>query len=161
MRLLLLLLVLTLSATAMYGQSHDSIAFTRIRVNGLPMGSKKEEVIKKFGTPHKTITTENNKGADIYIDYQYSKSLLRVNPAGVFYGFKLKENTFILQCGQHVIRAGDSIKEFAIYFPQSFKAYTRDLGGKFKLKIRQSNTFIIFKTKDGVIDEIETKEEFQ
>ncbi|MES2328945.1 MAG: hypothetical protein V4539_05030 [Bacteroidota bacterium] len=159
MRLLLLILVTSFSTVFVYGQVYDSIPFVRIQVNGLALGAKKEEVIKKFGEPHKTVTTENNRGADIYIDYVYDKSTLRVNPPGVFYGFKLTDNNFILSCGKYSIRPGDSLKEFAIYFPKSFSAYAKNINGKFKLKIRQGNFFIVFKTRDGVISEIETKEE--
>ncbi|MEO7530305.1 MAG: hypothetical protein ABIS69_02805 [Sediminibacterium sp.] len=161
MRLVLILLLTTLASSALFGQMYDSVSFTRIRVNGLPFGSKKEDMIKKFGTPHKTITTESNKGADIYIDYKYQKSMLRVNPAGIFYGFTLKDNNFVFQIGKLAIRAGDSVKEFAINFPQSLKAYAKDKSGKFKLKIRPGNTFIILKTRDGIVTEMETKEETQ
>lgn len=161
MRLVLLILLTSLSINTLYSQVYDSVTFTKVRVNGVALGSKKEDMVKKFGEPYKTVTTESNRGADVYSDYHYQKSTLRINPAGIFTGFKLTENNFVLQYRKYLIRAGDSIKEFAIYFPQSFNAYTKNAAGKFKLRIMPGNTFIVFKTRDGVISEIETKEEEQ
>lgn len=157
----LILLLLTSFSSSIYSQVYDSVDFKKIRVNGIFLGSKKEDIVKKFGEPHKIVTTESSKGTDAYSDYHYNKSTLRVNPAGVFNGFKLTQNEMVLGWERHLIRAGDALKEFAIYFPQSFKSYTKDPGGKFKIKIRPGNTYIVFKTKDGLIDEIETKEEIQ
>jgi hypothetical protein len=153
-----LILLMSFSSSS-YSQLYDSVDFKKIRVNGMFMGSKKEELVKKFGEPHKIVTTESSKGTDAYSDYHYNKSTLRVNPDGIFYGFKLTENDLVLGWDRRLIRAGDALKEFAIYFPQSFKSYTKSPGGKFKIKIRPGNTYIVFKTKDGVIEEIETKEE--
>ncbi len=161
MRLLLLILFTSVSIGTLHSQVYDTVPFAKVHVNGIALGSKKEELIKKFGEPHKTVTTESNRGVDVYIDYYYQKSALRISPAGVFNGFKLTDNNFVLQYRKYFIRAGDSMKEFAIYFPQSFNAYTKSAAGKFKLKIMPGNTFIVFKTRDGVISEIETKEEEQ
>jgi hypothetical protein len=159
MRLLLLIIATSFSFSTMHGQAYDSVDFKKIRVNGIFLGSKKEDLVKKFGEPHKIVTTESSKGTDAYSDYHYNKSTLRVNPAGVFYGFKLTENDLVLGWDRHLIRSGDALKEFAIYFPQSFKSYAKYPAGKFKIKISPGNTYIVFKTKNGVIDEIETKEE--
>ena len=159
MRLVLLILFTSLSAGTLHSQVYDSVSFAKVRVNGIALGSKKEELVKKFGEPHKTVTTESNRGVDVYSDYYYQKSALRINTAGIFNGFKLTDNNFVLQYRKYLIRAGDSMKEFAIYFPQSFHAYTKNASGKFKLRIMPGNTFIVFKTRDGVIGEIETKEE--
>lgn len=159
MRLFLLITAISISFSALHSQVYDSVNFRKIRVNGMFLGSKKEYLVKKFGEPTKIVTTESSKGTDAYSDYHYNKSTLRVNPAGVFNGFKLTENDMILGWDRYLIRPGDALKEFAIYFPQSFRSYTKDPGGKFKIKIRPGNTYIVFKTKDGVINEIETKEE--
>ncbi|MES2372813.1 MAG: hypothetical protein V4557_09555 [Bacteroidota bacterium] len=159
MRLFLLIIATSISFSALHSQVYDSVEFKKIRINGFFLGSKKADLVRKFGEPHKIVTTESSRGTDAYSDYSYSKSTLRVNPDGVFYGFKLTENEFVLGWGRYIIKPGDSLKEFAINFPQSFKSYTKQPGGKFKIKIRASNTYIVFKIKDGVIDEIETKEE--
>ena len=155
----LILILFTLFSSSIYSQMYDSVDFKKIRLNGVFLGSKKEDVIKKFGEPRKTVTTESSKGTDAYTDYYYNKSTLRVNPDGMFYGFKLVENDVVLGWDRRLIRAGDALKEFAIYFPQSFNSYTKKPDGKFKIKIKQRNTYIVFKTKDGVIEEIETKDE--
>lgn len=161
MRLFILLLLtsFTIAANAQTALPYDSLDFKKIRVNGLFFGSKKAELEKRFGTPQKVVTTEAIKGTDLYSDYHYGKSTLRVSPAGLFYGFKLTEDNFVLGYGMRLIKPGASLKEFAIYFPASFKAYAKDPSGKFKLKIMQGNAFIVFKTKDGVVTEIETRED--
>jgi hypothetical protein len=160
MRLLILFLLTTFaSITIKAQQTYDSVDFKRIRVNGLFFGSKKAELEKKFGAPQKVVTTEAVKGTDLYSDYHYGKSTLRVSPAGVFNGFKLTEDDFVMGYGLRLIKPGASIKEFALYFPASFKSYAKDSGGKFRLKIRPGNAFIVFKTKDGIVTEIETWEE--
>lgn len=140
------------------GQTYDSVDFRKLRIDGFYMGSKKAELEKKFGAPHKVVTTEGGKGIDMYSDYYYGKSTLRVSPAGVFNGFKLTDDQYILGCNQRLIKVGASLKEFAIYFPASFQSYSKDAGGKFRLKIRPGNAYIVFKTKDGIVTEIETWE---
>jgi hypothetical protein len=159
MRLILLGFLITLGYTTQAQQTYDSIDFKKIRVNGLFFGSKKAELEKRFGVPQKVVTTEAGKGTDLYSDYYYGKSTLRVSPAGIFNGFKLTEGDFVLGYGLRLIKPGASIKEFALYFPASFKSYAKDSGGKLKLKIRPGNAFIVFKTKEGIVTEIETWEE--
>lgn len=159
MRLFILVLISTFAVTTSWSQVYDSVDFRKLRINGLLFGSKKAELEKKFGAAQKVVTTEAVKGTDLYSDYHYGKSTLRVSPAGVFNGFKLTEDDFVLGYGTRLIKTGASLKEFAIYFPASFQSYAKDNGGKFKLKIRTGNTFIVFKTKDGIVTEIETREE--
>lgn len=150
--------VLLLFSVAASGQSYDSVAFRSIRINGFQFGSKKAELEKKFGPPTKVVTTEE-KGADQYSDYHYNRSTLRVSPAGVFNGFKLTDDGFALEWGQHSISVGSSLKEFGLYFPHSMQAYAKDPTKKFKLKIRPGITYIILKTKEGVVTAIETKDQ--
>lgn len=158
-------MLVTLSFQSAFAQNkmpapqYDSIDFRKVRVNNLFFGAKKAELEKKFGQPQKVVTTEAAKGTDLYSDYHYGKSTLRVSPAGVFNGFKLTDADFVLGYGSRLIRPGASLKEFAIYFPASFQAYAKDSGGRFRLKIRPGNAFIVFKTKDGIVTEIETWEE--
>lgn len=162
MRLLLLILITSFCSINLYSQAvYDSIDFKKICVNGIYLGSKKEDVTMKFGDPQKIVTTEGAPGKDIYSNYYYGKSTIRISPASVFNGFKLTENNFAVRYDRHYIKVGDSLKEFAINFPQSFTAYAKDTGGKFKLRIKGGNSYIVFKTKDGVISEIEIKEETQ
>ncbi len=160
MRRLLYISVILFCSSALYGQAlYDSIDFKKIHVNGIPLGSKKEEVLKKFGEPHKVVTTEGVKGRDMYADFHYNKSTLRISPAAVFNGFKITESDLVLQYGQFFsIKTGDPIQQFEQEFPLSFKSYQKDTGGKFKLKIKAGNSYIVFKTKDGLIDEMEIKE---
>jgi hypothetical protein len=157
--IILLLTITGFGKAQAQAPAYDSIDFKKIRVNGLFFGSKKAELEKRFGNPQKVVTTEAVKGTDLYSDYHYGKSTMRVSPAGVFNGFKLTEDNFVLGYGLRLIKAGASLKEFAIYFPASFKSYANDKSGKFKLKIRPGNAFIVFKTKEGVVTEIETWEE--
>jgi hypothetical protein len=159
MRLLVLVLIASFLADNAYSQGYDSVDFKKIRVNGFYFGSKRADLEKKFGAPRKTVTTEAIKGTDLYTDYHYGKSTLRVSPAGFFNGFKILEDDIILGYGQHLIKVGASLKEFAIYFPASFQSYAKDPAGKFKLKIKSGNAYIVFKTKDGVVTEFETWEE--
>jgi hypothetical protein len=156
---LFIILLLTIGFTKAQSQGYDSIDFKKIRVNGLSFGAKKAELEKRFGAPQKVVTTEAVKGTDLYSDYHYGKSTLRVSPAGVFNGFKFTEDDFIVGYGLRLIKVGASLKEFAIYFPASFKSYANDKSGKFKLKIMSGNTFIVLKTKDGIVTEIATWEE--
>lgn len=160
MRLLILFL---LSAASLQAQqpapSYDSVDFKRVRVNNLYMGSKTAELEKKFGVPKKVVTTEASKGPDLYSDYHYGKSTMRVSPAGIFNGFKISDPEFVVWCGSHAIKTGASLKEFALFFPASFKEYAKDSGGKFRIKMKTGHTFIIFKTKEGIVTEIETWDE--
>lgn len=153
------MIAISVTTRAQSPLTYDSIDFKKIRINGLYFGSKKAELEKRFGTPQKVVTTEATKGTDLYSDYYYGKSTLRVSPAGVFNGFKLTEDSFVMGYGLKLIKPGASIKEFALNFPASFKAYAKDTGGKFRLKIRPGNSFIVFKTKNGIVTEIETWEE--
>jgi hypothetical protein len=160
MRRLVLLLIISFCCISLYSQAvYDSIDFKKIRVNGIVLGTKKEELVKKFGEPQKIVTTESAPGKDNFSNYHYNKSTLRVSPASFFTGFKLTENDLVLRYEDDYIKVGDSLKEFALNFPQSFKAYSKDAGGKFKLRIKGGNSYIVFKTKDGIISEIEVKEE--
>lgn len=158
MRILLLFLLISVSAHAQQ-PTYDSVDYKRVRVNNLSIGSKKAELERKFGLPQKIVTTEAQKGTDLYSDYYYGKSTLRVSPAGVFNGFKLMDPEFILGVGTRVIKTGASLKEFALYFPTSFREYAKNNNGRFRIKIKTGHTFIILKTKDGIVKEIETHDE--
>ncbi len=160
MRLLLLILITTFCSNELHTQIvYDTIDFKKICVNGIYLGSKKEDVTMKFGDPQKIVTTESAPGKDIFSNYYYGKSTIRVSPASVFNGFKLTESNFVLRYDREYIKVGDSLKEFALNYPASFQAYAKNAGGKFKLWIKGGNSYILFKTKDGIINEIEIKEE--
>jgi hypothetical protein len=161
MRLLLLILSTSLLYSNLHGQVYDSIDFKKISINGLVLGSTKTELVKKFGEPQKTVTTEGTKGTDIYSDYHYHKSTLRVSPALLFNGFKLTDKGMVLRYGQHTVKIGDPIEQFAGAFLQSAKSYRQDAGKKMKLKIKASNSYVVLKTKDGTVSEIEIREEIQ
>ena len=161
MRVLVLILTLVFYSSHLYSQGYDSIELKKIQVNGLALGAKKDDMVKHFGIPKKTVTVESAPGKDLFSHYYYQKNRLRVSPTAVFNGFRLAENSFLLSCGEFVVKPGDSLKEFAINFPISFQTYLKEQGGKFKLKMKGGNSTIVFKIKKGIITEIEVKEEAQ
>jgi hypothetical protein len=157
----LFILILLLCSNHLYSQVYDSIEVKQVQVNGFTLGAKKDELVKHFGEPKKVVTVESAPGKDLYSNYYYQKNRLRVSPQSTFNGFRLTEDNFILTCREFVVKPGDSLKEFAINFPVSFQTFTKHKTDKFKLRIKGTNSTIIFKIKNEIIEEIEVKEESQ
>jgi hypothetical protein len=159
MSMRIFVLILLLCSNNLYSQTYDSIELKKIQVNGFTLGAKKDDLVKHFGEPKKVVTVESAPGKDLYSNYYYQKNRLRVSPVSTFNGFRLTEDDFVLTCGEFTVKPGDSLKEFAINFPVSFQTFTKHKTDKFKLRIKGTNSTIIFKIKKEIIEEIEVKEE--
>jgi hypothetical protein len=155
----LFVLILLLCSNNLYSQHYDSVEVKQVQVNGFTLGAKKDDLVKHFGEPKKVVTVESAPGKDLYSNYYYQKNRLRVSPISTFNGFRLVEDGFVLTCGEFAVKPGDSLKEFAINFPVSYQTFTKHKTDKFKLRIKGTNSTIIFKIVKEIIEEIEVKEE--
>ncbi|MES2006197.1 MAG: hypothetical protein V4450_16890 [Bacteroidota bacterium] len=159
MRRLFFLLFLIAGMHTTYGQVYDSVDFKKIQVNGISLGTSKNLLVKKLGKPAKMVTTENTTGMDMYSEYHYFKSSLRVSVAGTLNGFDITDDHFVIGYNQLKIKNGDPIQPIAGRFPNSAKAFPKDILGNFKLKIKASNSYVILKVVNGVIRKMEVKDE--
>ncbi len=159
MRTLFITLFIFCGITSLKSQVCDSIEFKKISINGIVLGSTKNTVVKKLGKASKIITTEDAKGMDSYSDYYYRKSSVRISPAGIVNGFKITDGFFTLYINGVKIKVGDPLKFIAGKYPNSANAHVKDISGKFKLRIKASNSYVVCRVVNGLIKEIEIREE--
>ncbi len=159
MRTLFITLFTFCCVSSVKSQVYDSVEFKKISINGIVLGSTKTALVKKLGKAIKVVTTEDAKGMDSYSDYHYGKSSVRISPAGIVNGFKITDDYFSIQINRIKIKVGDPLQLIAGKYPNSTNAHVKDTSGKFKLRIKASNSYVVCRVMNGLIKEMEIREE--
>jgi hypothetical protein len=158
--LLALLFLIIFSRVTLFSQEYNSVEFNKISVNNILLGSKKSDFIKKINKqPDKIKKSENPSGDDWWYNYYYKSSIIEVSPKGTITGFKINDTIFKIKSNLTYFKIGDPLTILSKTFPISYKTYLKDSDGKFRLRFKESDSFILFYIVNNVIVKIETWDE--
>jgi hypothetical protein len=141
-----------------FGQTYNQIVFDQVKINNVRLGSNKNDLLQKIGKPNKITKYVSDANDDSWYQYYYKNAILEVSLKKDFIGFEIRSRDFILTCTGSKIKIGDSVSVLKKPFPESYKMYLKEKG-KFRLKFKDSDSFLIIEIKNGIINKIRTWDE--
>lgn len=135
-------------------EKFNRVAFKEVGISGVNFGENQQEVIKKFGKPDSIFTKVNEFEGDNYLKFFYGTSGFNFENEK-FSGFCISNDSFSFEPGK--IKTGDKTEKLQEQFPRSFSnPYEGEGGTKVKVRIDETDSYVIFTCYNGIITKFET-----
>ncbi len=129
----------------------STISYKKMRINRVPMGIDKTFFLREFGKPSKTINTNNDFDDSDLVSLYYGGNKFDFHKNKLS-GFSIEEKEYSLNS----FKIGDKMNYIKNKIALTNKAIIENRVQKFKIKIDNTDSYIIFHFRDSTLIKMET-----